>query len=178
MFNFSYIVVVSYVNILPWKTWKADWAAALFLEQKLGLKTIYVRLQYTCLLICLFFSIITTVHGFVSSSVFFSLFCEYPAALMLPTAVAPLPCSRFGPAGPLLMAVSSGGDGSLGEHLFVDWRQQRSHCFHSCFGRGFNVLDLTLGSQGRLMRPPSVDIARPVVVVFVYYSLLRGGWHD
>lgn len=131
--------------------------------------------------VCLFFSIIITVHGFVSSSVFFSLFFEYPAVLMLPTAVAPLPCSRFGPAGPLLMAVSSGGDGPLGEHLFVDWRQQHSHCFHSCFGRGFNVLDSTLGSQGRLMRPPSVDIARPYAACccccFFYYYLLRCGWH-
>lgn len=97
--------------------------------------------------------------------------------LMLPTAVAPLPRTRFGLAGPLLMAVSSGGDGPLGEHLFVDWRQQHSHCFHSCLGCGFDVLDSTLGSQGRLMRPPNVDTARPNTACFFYYSL-RDGLRD
>lgn len=99
-------------------------------------------------------------------------FFEYPAVLMLPTAVAPLPCSRFGLAGPLLMAVSSGGDGPLGEHLFVDRRQQHSHCFHSCLGRGFDVLDSTLGSQGRLMRPPNVEMARPNMACFFITHLV------
>lgn len=111
----------------------------------------------------------------MSSSVFLSPFLEYPAVLMLPTAVASLPRSRFGPAGPLLMAVNSGGDGPLGEHLFVGWRQQHSHCFHSCLGRGFDVLDSTLGSQGCLMRPPNVNMARPNVASCFFYCSLKGG---
>lgn len=93
---------------------------------------------------------------------------ENPAASMLPTAVALLPRCRSGPAGLLLMAVSGGGDGPLGEHLFVDWRQRNSHCFHSCLGRGFSVLDSTLRSRGRLVRHPNLDTAGPNVSLCVF----------